>query len=39
VAAEVTAISRLKMLTEAHSAMLAQSRDSGAKLIGLLSRN
>jgi flagellin len=39
VAADVTAISRLKMLTEAHSAMLAQSRDSGAKLIGLLSRN
>jgi flagellin len=38
-AADVTAISRLKMLTEAHSAMMAQSRDSGAKLLGLLSRN
>ena len=38
-AADVTAISRLKMLTDAHSAMMAQSRDSGAKLIGLLSRN
>jgi len=27
------------MLKDAHNAMLAQSRDSGAKLIALLSRN
>jgi flagellin len=39
VATDVTAISRLNMLRDAHNAMLAQSRDSGAKLIGLLSRN
>ncbi|MCS6245135.1 MAG: flagellin [Opitutus sp.] len=38
-ATDVTAISRLNMLRDAHNAMLAQSRDSGAKLIGLLSRN
>jgi flagellin len=38
-ATDVTAISRLNMLKDAHNAMLAQSRDSGAKLIGLLSRN
>jgi flagellin len=38
-ATDVTAISRLNMLKDAHNAMLAQSRDSGAKLIALLSRN
>ena len=38
-ATDVTAISRLNMLRDAHNAMLAQSRDSGAKLISLLSRN
>ena len=38
-ATDVTAISRLKMLTDAHTSMLAQARDSGAQLIGLLSRN
>ena len=39
VAADVTSVSRLKMLTDAHNSMLAQARDSGSKLIGLLSRN
>lgn len=39
IAIDVTAISRLKMLTDAHSSMLSQARDSSAKLIGLLSRN
>ena len=38
-ASDTTAISRLKMLTDAHTSMLAQAKDSGAKLISLLSRN
>jgi flagellin len=37
-ATELTALSRLKMLTESHTAMLAQARDTSAKLLPLLSR-
>jgi flagellin len=39
VARDVTALSRLQILTEGHTAMLAQAREAGAKLISLLSRN
>jgi len=39
VAAGMTAVSRFKMLTDSHTAMLAQARDANAKLYGLLSRN
>jgi flagellin len=38
VAADITKLSRFQILTESHHAMLAQSRDSNAKLIALLSR-
>lgn len=38
VAADVTNLSRLQILGESHNAMIAQSRDSNAKLISLLTR-
>ena len=39
VAADITNLSRYQILNESHHAMLAQSRDSSAKLISLLSRS
>lgn len=39
VAADTTAIARLQILNESHSAMLAQARDASSKLLPLLSRN
>jgi flagellin len=38
-AAETTQLARLKILSEGHTAMLAQARDVTAKLLPLLSRN
>ena len=39
VASDSTLIARLKMLTDSRTSMLAQAKDSGTKLIGLLSGN
>ncbi|MFA6286579.1 MAG: flagellin [Opitutaceae bacterium] len=39
IAADSTALARLQILSESHTAMLAQARDTTGKLISLLSRN
>lgn len=39
VATETTTLTRLRMLSDSHTSMIAQARDGGAKLLSLLSRN